>query len=352
MKSALRPLFFLLLLSLACNTLAPPPTLPPAPTAAGTLPPAGTETREAVRPAGGSRADPVPYGETASTLDLDFRVREVLLGEAAWQALQEANQFNEPPPRGMQWLLLRLEVVNQSNRSLELTQGDFLVTGLRGIAYFSGAAVTPKPKFRFTLSPGERADGWLDYLAALDDGNLLVFSSPADAPPVFAALSPGARVTQVAPMVDVPPLSTLGRSPDAPAPPGEAVEGDGWRLWVVDALWGDAAWRAVQQAEPYNDPPLAGYEYLAVYLGIASQREEERYRYFFSNALTCQGPDGVYEPAAVAPPFPPLNEARLFPQAAFRGWEVFLVPQGKRCTLVYQPFFSLDENDERYLALP
>ncbi len=353
MKAVLRTLLFLMLLSLACNTLAPPPTLPPVPTATGTLPPAETETTGAARPAGGSRADPVPYGETASTLDMDFRVLEVLLGEEAWQVLQETNRFNEPAPRGMQWLLFRLEVVNQSNRRLELTQGDFLVTGLRGIAYFSSAAVTPPPDFDFTLEPGERGEGWLGYLVTQDDGDFLVLRAPEDGEPVFAALSPGARVPQVSPIADVPPLSALGRSPDAPAPPGEAVEGGDWLVWVVDALRGEAAWRAVQQAEPYNDPPPAEREYLAVYLGLAARHEGEKYRLFFPWSLTCQGQEAVYETvSAIVPPFPPLRSARLFPQGVLRGWVVFLVPQGERCTLVYRPLFSLDEDNERYLALP
>jgi len=363
MKPLLRLLFPVLLFVMACNTLAAPlrsapPELPRVPTAgpsAAAVPSAtpasqDTDAPETARQAGGSRRNPVPYGETAASLDLDFRVMEVVSGEAAWQMLQAANRFNEAAPRGAQWMLVRIEVLNQSNRTLTLNSGAFLVTGSLGVAYFSSSAVAPSPKFDFVLKPGERADGWLDFLVSQADDNFLVFHNPVDAPLVFAALSPGARVEGVS--ASPPPLSGLGRSREMPAPPGEAVAGGGWRIWVQDALRGEAAWRALQQADAYNDPPLPGYEYLAVYLGVAAEHEGEEYRMFFLTTLACQTSEYAFEAASAVPPYPSLEQARLFPGAVFRGWTVFLVPEGEPCMLVYDPILSLEDNRERYLALP
>ncbi len=342
---------------LACNTVMAPFMTPvpvmiePSPTP---LPGAARATPPAYPPVvNSSRAAPLLYGSLAETLNLDFRALETLRGEDAWERLSLANQFNKPAPQGAEWLLVKVEVTNRSNRPLEVGLGDFLVTGSRGIAYFGGGCVPPDPSFDFTLKQGETAAGYIVYLIQADDDNLLLLRNiyaEDEEQVTFLALSPGAAVeTSTAPLGTPSPL---GKSREQPAPPGAWVSTDDWNLRVETVLRGADAWEALQEAAAWNAPPPEGYAYLLVRLTVQATHADERYRTFMSYPLTCLGSGGEeYESATVSPPYPSV-EMRLFPGAMLSGWTVFLLPENETCMLVYRPLFDIYGNGARYLTLP
>ena len=73
-------------------TNVPEPTDPPQPTAVPTV--------------GTSRSNPLTTADLIEAPNWDVEVLEVVRGEEAWSMLQAANQFNEPPADGMQYLSL------------------------------------------------------------------------------------------------------------------------------------------------------------------------------------------------------------------------------------------------------
>ncbi len=355
----LRYLFLILTVTLlACNTvmapfMTPVPVMVESSSTPPTPPEAATQAASPLPQAGNSsRAAPFPYGSVAETLNLDFRVLETSRGAEAWERLQAANQFNEAPPAGAEWLLLKVEATNRGNRALEIGLGDFLVTGSLGIAYFGGGAVPPDPSLDFTLEPGETGAGYLVYLIQSDDDNLLLLRhryAGSEEQMTFLALSPGAAV-QVPSVLSGTP-SPLGESREVPAPPGAWVSTDDWNLRVETALHGADAWRALQEADAYNTPPPAGYAYHLIRLDVQATHSEERPRLFLQYLLSCLGSSGKeYESAVVTLPHPSV-ETRFFPGAAFSGWTAFLLPKEEACTLVYRPFTDLN-GGPRYLALP
>ncbi|GAB4521147.1 MAG: hypothetical protein Fur0018_01330 [Anaerolineales bacterium] len=336
-----------LVASLACNTLLPGHGIPSAP---ATLPVVESSPAAPSSP-GASRAAPVPYGERAVTLDVSFRVLETLEGDEAWARLQQANQYNAPAPEGYTWILVHLEISNDSNREISGRAGNFLVTGNLGLAYFYTGEVPPAPRLPDTLAPGESADGWVPYLVRNRDGHLLIFYKSEDDPALtFLALSPGAAVA-LPDLSGIPPTD-LGSRPEAPAPPGTTVTTKDWQFHIDEALHGDAAWQAVQQANAYNDPPADGREYLAVHMTVRALHADETYHALLASKITCLDGDTAYERARVVPPHPDITQSRLFPGATDDGWLVFDVAQGAACTLHYEALFDYQNIYTRYLALP
>jgi len=91
------------------NQLVPEPTPTPAPTP---TPPAP------VAPVGTDRSNPVPVGNSLITPD-GFRITVLSFtpGDAAWNIIHEANQFNAPPASGMQYVLVVVNVWNVSSKT-------------------------------------------------------------------------------------------------------------------------------------------------------------------------------------------------------------------------------------------
>ncbi len=340
-----------LAVGMACQTLMPGETLPPIPTASDQML-ATPEQPTQETSVGFSRAHPVPYGETAGTRDLSFRVLEVLQGEFAWKELEHANMYNTPAPDGFTWVLVRLWIGNDSNREIAYPARYFMLTGNLGYAYFYEGTVPPEPRLPDTLSPASTAEGWIPYLVQSSDDNLLLFYSPDDTeePITFLALSPNAAVTASTP---APAASdSLGMRLDAPAPAGETVSTRGWTLRVDETLRGAAAWQLVSQANSFNNAPADGHEYLAVRLTAQATHTEERYSAFISSMIDCLDGENIYTEADVVAPSPRLNEVRLFPGASASGWMVLDVPEGATCTLRYQALFDFNDEQTRYLAIP
>ena len=57
---------------------------------------------------GKDRSAPAPVGETIITEDWQVNILEVVRGEAAWTMAQAANQFNDPPADGMEYIAFRV----------------------------------------------------------------------------------------------------------------------------------------------------------------------------------------------------------------------------------------------------
>ena len=95
-------------------TAEPQPTVSPRPTTTPnpTKPPRPTSTPE---PEIGTRKDPHPLGLSAGLvqsgkLEFEITITGVKRGDEAWGVIYSANQFNDKPPEGMEYIVATVEV--------------------------------------------------------------------------------------------------------------------------------------------------------------------------------------------------------------------------------------------------
>ena len=149
---------------------SPPPTRTPRPTA----------TPEA--PEVGSRANPVPFSEPfglvmGQTKQFTLSVTRAHRGDEAWSRILEANQFNDPPLEGMEYILLYVEVdytEGPADEPLQLDTYDFDVVS-KGQVIESVSVVEPDPEFSISFFPAAARGGWFAWPCFVDaPGPLLV----------------------------------------------------------------------------------------------------------------------------------------------------------------------------------
>ena len=93
--------------------------------------------------AGKSRNTPIPFGETGVTDDgLTLSVIDVI--ENAEQMILEENQFNDPPPDGHQFILVKVRVKNDTSETQRYSSSGLKVVGQSNVEYDGhGCGVVP-----------------------------------------------------------------------------------------------------------------------------------------------------------------------------------------------------------------
>ena len=113
------------------------------------------------------------------------------------------------------------------------------------------------------------------------------------------------------------------------------------RLSVLEILRGTPAWERLQTADPANEPPAAGFEYLLVRVQISSEGSgamripyevrAEHFRIF-------DAANQPYPTPAVRLPEPTLIGAKIYPNDVREGWLVFQIASNDRRPEMF--FFS------------
>jgi hypothetical protein len=325
------------------------PTDTPEPTP---LPP--TPTRQ---PIGMSRKNPHPSSAVVSAPNWEVQVQQVVRGNEAWQLIQAANQFNEPAPEGMEYLLVRLHVkcTYDDNEEHPISESDFKVTGDRLIRYWTASVVAPDPQLDARLFQGGETEGWAVYLVGQAEGNLILivdetFSFDEDRLR-FIALDEGAAIRAAPELGNIKPTD-LGTERQNPAPFGETVTTENWEVTVLEAVRGDRAWAMVQEANQFNDPPEEGMEYVAVktsvrYISTVDEPETMDSTYFNST----DSANVLYDLPMVVDPSPALD-VTLYPGGEYEGWVTLQAAQGGSGLLaVFDPPFTLTGRNRRFLSL-
>jgi hypothetical protein len=369
----LKPVLFLisawLVVSLACSSSSDATTRPddqntgpgasvktntPGATKTPTTAPTATKA-----PIGMGRENPYPADGILSLPNWDVQVLEIVRGDAAWTAIRATNMFNEPAPESMEYIMLKLYAKSNyaDSDAHQISDCDFDVTGDRLILYtcFSSSVVEPEPQFDAELYTGGETEGWVAYLIGKDEGNLILvfeesWSIESDAVR-YIALDEGASISVSPDLYDIAPTD-LGISRSMPAPLGETVINPDWEISVLEVIRGEAAWSMVLAENQFNDPPLEGLEYIAVriharYIGTGEIRADiEEY------SFNTTGDAGIlYDNPSVVDPEPVLY-ATLFSGGEYEGWIVFQAGVGETgVMLVFEPFWSFDDADIRYLSL-
>ncbi len=155
-------------------TEAATPTPIPSPTRIPTWTPTPRSTHT---PSFGSLERPVPFGEAleltqGEATHFQVAVIDAYRGDEAWQILYTENKFNDPPPAGMEYVRLYIEVQcleGSSSDPLRIARWDFNLLS-KGRVFDPAILVEPKPTFdEFTLFPGGSAEGWMTFLVHMDD---------------------------------------------------------------------------------------------------------------------------------------------------------------------------------------
>ena len=336
--------------SLATEPPLPGDTASPVDTAEPASTPALLET-------GLSRSHPYPGSGVVAVPNWDIQVMEVKRGEEAWKDIQAASEFNEAAPEGMEYLLVKLHVKSTYADADEhsLSSCDFEVTGERLIDYMCGMAVEPEPMLDVTLSKGEEGEGWAAYLIGKNEKSLILVFNEAftteENAVRYIALDKGASISIPADLANIKPTD-LGREQNNPAARTDKLTSEDWELSVNEIIRGDEAWTIVQEANPFNDPPKEGMEYIVVNVHVRDIGTIDQADSIDGSSFQSTGSKGVfYESPSVAGPAPSLDVS-LFPGGEYEGWIVLLAAKGETgVLLVFRPWTDVSDENQRFLRL-
>jgi len=143
-------------------------------------------------------------------------------------------------------------------------------------------------------------------------------------------------VTKTVTPTPVPtPTPTIGYSRFNPAPIGTSLEIEfeeiseiyKARITLLELIRGEEAWSLIEEANPFNDPPEEGYEYILArvrfeYLEGPTPDTAYDLSPVYFTAVSEGGKD--YERRFVVDPEPGI-EADLYPEASHEGWVSFHV---------------------------
>lgn len=362
-------LLILLLASLACGTsttASPQPTensqeqvqAEPSKTPEATKTPKPSATPTPV-PIGLSRNNPLLRTDLVSAPNWDIQVIETKRGEDAWQDIQAANMFNEAAPEGMEYLLVKIHAKSTYTDSDEhgISGCDFDVTGDRFFNYTCSMAsvVEPDPQLDARLFSGGETEGWAAFLVGQGEGNLMLvvdeslnFDSDARR---YIALDDGASLNIPSDLANIK-LTDAGKDRSAPAPRSEKIITEDWELLIIDVIRGDEAWKMAQEANQFNDPPLDGFEYIAVKVHVRYIGTEDRAASIDGTFFKSTGSAGILHDApSVVDPLPQLDVS-LYPGGEFEGWIVVQASIGEtNMILVFEPLFDFSGKNKRFISL-
>lgn len=310
-------------------------------------------------PLGYSRANPYPGTEVASVPNWDVQILESKRGVDAWTDIQAANQYNEPAPEGMEYLLIKIHVKCTYNDSDEhsISGYDFDVTGDKAILYTNGMAsvVEPTPELDAKLYAGGETEGWSAYLVGQGESNLmLIFDemwSFSENSKRYIALDAGASIEVPSDLRTIPP-SELGKDRKSPVPFNERLVTEDWETSILEVVRGDAAWNLVLDANQFNEPPSEGYEYIAVKFFVRHIGTEDKSNSIDGFFYNLTGSANIlHDLPSVVDPDPALDVS-LYPGGEFEGWVVFQSIIGETNLMVaFEETWNFDDTKVRYLAL-
>lgn len=356
-------LLILILASLACGSSIPSTIQPTEvsqeqiqvePSKAPELPATSTPA-----PIGLTRGNPFPRTDIVSAPNWDVRIVEVKRGEDAWKDIQAANMFNQAAPEGMEYLLVKIHVKSTYTDGDEhsISGCDFDITGDNLINYTCSMAsvVEPDPQLDARLFSGGETEGWAAYLVTQGEGNLMLvidenfnFDSNARR---YIALDDGALLNIPSDLVSIKPTDA-GKDRNAPAPRVEKVITEDWELLITDVIRGNQAWNMVQEANQFNEPPLDGFEYIAVRVHVRYIGTEDKATYIDGTFFKSTGSAGILHDAPIVVDPSPQLDISLYPGGEFEGWIVVQASLGEtNMMLVFEPLFDFSGKNKRFISL-
>jgi len=152
----------------------------------------GTEKPTAEAPTtsviGNSRRNPAGIGTRltieredllSGKIKLEIELREIVSGEAAWNMIRQANQFNDPPGEGKEYILAKFRVKildSAEDKPLDLNHAMFTAVSEAGVVYSDFISIVPpEPNLRTDLYEGAEHVGWTYFLVNKTDNPVAAF---------------------------------------------------------------------------------------------------------------------------------------------------------------------------------
>jgi hypothetical protein len=348
----------------AAPTDTPAPTSTPQPTntAAPTDTPAPTATPEPTQtptpePVGLSPSNPIPAGELVVAPGWEFQVLERVRGDEAWNRVLAANQFNDPPAEGAEYLMVRLRVkcLAEDEETHWVDESYFEVVGSDRVQRYNPSVVDPDPALDAELYGEGETEGWITLSVGQDEDNLiLVFEewlSFDDESLRYVALEEGAALDVPAELFDIPATDS-GVERSNPVPFGETSTTENWQLQAVDVVRGDDAWNRILEANSFNDPPEEGMEYVMALVNVRYIGTENKAINIDGSFFSSTGDANVlYDAPSVVDPDPEMD-IYLFPGGQYQGWVTLQAEEGETgLKLIFEPWLSFTDEEKRFLAL-
>ncbi|MCK4897186.1 MAG: hypothetical protein KAS38_00305 [Anaerolineales bacterium] len=129
---------------------------------------------------GVDRSSPAPFGETVITEDWEVEVKEVMRGDEAWQMIQSASSYSDPPEEGMEYVLVKVWVRNigTSDSAGDMDGYSFKSTGSSNTLHDTPSVFAPEPELDVDLFSGGVYEGWIALSAAEGETNLMAVFIP------------------------------------------------------------------------------------------------------------------------------------------------------------------------------
>ena len=129
---------------------------------------------------GRERSSPALRTQTVTTEDWEISVQQVVRGEAAWLMVKDANQFNDPPAAGREYVAakLRARYISTIDESEQTNNLYIRTTGSANVLYDHPSVVDPDPEFDATLFPGGSYEGWVVVQVATGETGIMLVIEP------------------------------------------------------------------------------------------------------------------------------------------------------------------------------
>ena len=318
---------------------------------------------EAGIPQGSARTNPVQAGRSLATPN-GLSITVLSVDYDAWPLVQAENSFNDPPATGRRYVIVRVRVQNVGG-SVTVEQN----VGESDFSFVSSAVLYTTFGSSCGVIPGE-LDAKL-FLGGSVEGNVCV-QVPVGAPgvamlyePLFSfdnsdrgwfeigqpeAVQILADVsTQVAIDVGV----DQGSARTSPVPPGVSVITAGGLSITVLSVDYDA-WPLVQAENSFNDPPATGRRYVIVRVRVqnvggsaAAESDAAEHDFSFVSSAVLYTTFG-----SSCGVIPDELDAKLFLGSSVEGNVCVQLPvDGSGILMLYEPFFSFDTANRRWLGL-
>jgi hypothetical protein len=126
------------------------------------------------RNAPGNRADKI------ITEDWEWFIVDVIRGDDAWKMAQEANQFNDPPAEGFEYIAVKIHVryIGTEDKAANIDGTFFKSTGSANVLYDAPTVVDPSPQLDIWLYPGGEFEGWIVVQASQGETNMVLVFEP------------------------------------------------------------------------------------------------------------------------------------------------------------------------------
>lgn len=327
----------------------------PAPTE--TAEPADTPLPEPSSPVGMARENPYSRTELIQAPNWDIQVLEVVRGEEALQMVMEANQFNDPPLPGMDYVLILVHATStyEDNESHEISEFDFALTGDRHIRYNPAFVFDLEPVLDAELLAGGETEGWLAFPAGIDEGNIiLIFDewiSFDDENERYIALEEGASVRTPGDLVEISP-NDIGISLENPAAIGETAITERWAVTLLEVVRGQRALDMIMEANEFNSPPEEGFSYILAWVQARNISSDEEAEWIDSGNFEVVGElNEVYSSPYFTTPDPVLDW-QAFPGAELEGWVALQAAEDEGdLVMIFDSFYDFSDTSTRYFAM-